>query len=465
VVDENDRLRKEVARLRSEMLNKSSGDILDQAVDVAGVRFLAVEFPTDDAKALREAADKLRDRMKSGVGILAARAADKVLLLAFVTDDLVASRGLRADVLVRETAKVLGGGGGGRPQLATAGGKDPERISRRSRGAGRVERMFPEPPRVASPASPRLRYTRTSFPSTPSPTGSHPFHAASPKVGALRVSLRTSCLLTVHADFSSPWPFSRLPVLSHAAERPRSPRSKWIHRAFKSEADWTAAKEKLVADVPLISKFEGRLAESPQTLLDGLGTYMRLGQSFERVYTYASQHFDEDTRVGRSQEMEQEADDVGQKLRTAASFVRPEIIALGKEKMEQYLAAEPRLADSRPYLENLVRWAPHTLNADEEKIVAQAGRLAGAPGDIRGVFVNAEIPYPSVTLSEARACGSTRRPTRSTAPPETEIVAFQAAAAHQTSDGRSARPLRSDEEPHLHAQRAKVRHMPRGRAL
>ncbi len=196
-----------------------------------------------------------------------------------------------------------------------------------------------------------------------------------------------------------------VPMLVHAAERSEVPAQyKWdLTALFKSEADWTAAKEKLVADVPLISKFEGRLGESAQTLYEGLSTYMQLGQSFERVYTYASQHFDEDTRVGRSQEMEQEADEVGQKLRTAASFVRPEIIALGKEKMERYLAAEPRLADYRPYLENLVRWAPHTLNADEEKIVAQAGRLAGAPGDIRGVFVNAEIPYPTVTLSDGQS--------------------------------------------------------------
>lgn len=194
-------------------------------------------------------------------------------------------------------------------------------------------------------------------------------------------------------------------VLGYAAERSEVPAQyKWdLTALFKSEADWTAAKEKLVADVPLIAKFEGRLAESPQTLLDGLGTYMRLGQSFERIYTYASQHFDEDTRVGRSQEMEQEADEVGQKLRTAASFVRPEIIALGKEKMEQYLAAEPRLAEYRPYLENLVRWAPHTLSADEEKLVAQAGRLAGAPSDIHGVFVNAEMPYPTVTLSDGQS--------------------------------------------------------------
>jgi alanyl-tRNA synthetase len=127
VVEDNERLKKELARMRSELLNQSSGDILDRVEQVDGVPFLAAEFPVSDVKALREAADKLRDRMRSGVGLLAARTEDKVALLAFVTDDLV-QRGLRADVLVREAAGILGGGGGGRPQLATAGGKDPEKI-------------------------------------------------------------------------------------------------------------------------------------------------------------------------------------------------------------------------------------------------------------------------------------------------------------------------------------------------
>jgi alanyl-tRNA synthetase len=66
--------------------------------------------------------------MKSGVGLLAARSGAKASLLAFVTDDLVESRGLSADALIKEVAPILGGGGGGRAQLATAGGKDPDRI-------------------------------------------------------------------------------------------------------------------------------------------------------------------------------------------------------------------------------------------------------------------------------------------------------------------------------------------------
>jgi len=128
VLDENERLKKEVAQLQRAILNQSSGDVMDRIETVDGVRFLAVEFPVSDAKALRDAADRLRDRMKSGVGLLAARGEDKAALLVFVTPDLVSERGIRADHLIKEVAKIIDGGGGGRPELATAGGKDMDKI-------------------------------------------------------------------------------------------------------------------------------------------------------------------------------------------------------------------------------------------------------------------------------------------------------------------------------------------------
>jgi alanyl-tRNA synthetase len=128
VVDENIRLKKELAQLQSAMVSASAGDVMDRVEMVDGVQLLASEFPVADAKALREAADRLRDRMKSGVGLLAARTEDKAALLVFVTEDLVKSRGLRADRLVKEMARIVNGGGGGRPELATAGGKDQDKI-------------------------------------------------------------------------------------------------------------------------------------------------------------------------------------------------------------------------------------------------------------------------------------------------------------------------------------------------
>jgi len=143
MLDENDQLKKEVARLRSAMLSGSTGDVLERIQNVDGVSFLATEFPVSDVGALREAADRLRDRMKSGVGLLAARTGEKAALLVFVTEDLVETRNLRADTFVKEVAKVVGGGGGGRPQLATAGGKDPGRIPEAlEQGRTILERML-----------------------------------------------------------------------------------------------------------------------------------------------------------------------------------------------------------------------------------------------------------------------------------------------------------------------------------
>ena len=83
----------------------------------------------------------------------------------------------------------------------------------------------------------------------------------------------------------------------------------------------------------------------------------------------------------------------------AAAFVRPEILALGSEKVRAFMAAEPKLAPYRPYLEDLLRYEPHTLSAGVERISAMTGRLSGAGPTIRGVLNDAEMPWPTITLS------------------------------------------------------------------
>ncbi|NNF05289.1 MAG: alanine--tRNA ligase, partial [Candidatus Eisenbacteria bacterium] len=128
MVDENDRLRKELAKLQQATMKQATGDLIDSVTEIEGIKFIAAEVPADSMDALRAAADRLRDQMKSGVGVLGANLGKKVSFLAFVTDDLVQERSLRADELVREVAKIAGGGGGGKPQLATAGAKDASKL-------------------------------------------------------------------------------------------------------------------------------------------------------------------------------------------------------------------------------------------------------------------------------------------------------------------------------------------------
>ncbi|MDE2835921.1 MAG: alanine--tRNA ligase, partial [Chloroflexota bacterium] len=101
--------------------------LLDEARDVGGVQVLAVRSDAPDAQALREMGDRLRDKLGSGVVVLGSVFNGRPGLLAMVTPDLV-ERGFDARAIVNEAARVMGGGGGGQPRLAQAGGRDASRL-------------------------------------------------------------------------------------------------------------------------------------------------------------------------------------------------------------------------------------------------------------------------------------------------------------------------------------------------
>ena len=120
-------LEKELDKLKAKLASGGGGrDVLAEAVDVGGVRLLATTLDVDDAKVLRETGDKLRDQLGSGVLVLAGVAPDKVMLVAMVTKDLLDR--FHAGKLLGVAAEILGGKGGGKPDLAQGGGKDAARL-------------------------------------------------------------------------------------------------------------------------------------------------------------------------------------------------------------------------------------------------------------------------------------------------------------------------------------------------
>ncbi len=119
-------LEKQLEQLRRKMAGDQSGDLLSKARDVNGKKVIASAVEIDDPKRLRELADKLRDRLGSGVVVLAAQQDGQVRLLAAVTKDL--AKQIHAGKLIGEIAPIVGGKGGGRPDMAQAGGKDPSKI-------------------------------------------------------------------------------------------------------------------------------------------------------------------------------------------------------------------------------------------------------------------------------------------------------------------------------------------------
>jgi alanyl-tRNA synthetase len=119
-------LEKELAELKGKLASGGSRDLMSEVIDVDGVKVLAVSTEIADAKTLRETGDKLRDRLGSGVLLLAGIEADKVSLLAMVTKDL--TKRFHAGNLLKAVAEILDGRGGGRPDMAQGGGKDPSKV-------------------------------------------------------------------------------------------------------------------------------------------------------------------------------------------------------------------------------------------------------------------------------------------------------------------------------------------------
>ena len=126
VQDQVKSLEKELAALKSKLASSQGDELAQQAVEIAGVHVLAATLDGADAKTLRETVDKLKDKLKSAAIVLAAVEGGKVSLIAGVTAE--ASKKVKAGELVNFVAQQVGGKGGGRPDMAQAGGTEPANL-------------------------------------------------------------------------------------------------------------------------------------------------------------------------------------------------------------------------------------------------------------------------------------------------------------------------------------------------
>ncbi len=126
MIERQKELERELESLRDKLNAEKSGELLAQTQDVAGVKVLATRVEGVDGKGLREFSDQVRDRLGSGVVVLGCESGGKANLLVAVSKDLTDR--LQAGRIIKDLAALVGGGGGGRPDLAQAGGSQPEKL-------------------------------------------------------------------------------------------------------------------------------------------------------------------------------------------------------------------------------------------------------------------------------------------------------------------------------------------------
>ena len=130
-------LHSENEKLKSRLANDSLGDVMNQVQEVAGVKLLAAKVADVDMNGLRNLGDQLKDKLGEGVIVLASVSDGKVNLMATATEE-AQKKGAHAGNLIKAIAGLVGGGGGGRPGMAQAGGKNPAGVEEALKKAGEV---------------------------------------------------------------------------------------------------------------------------------------------------------------------------------------------------------------------------------------------------------------------------------------------------------------------------------------
>ncbi len=201
--------------------------------------------------------------------------------------------------------------------------------------------------------------------------------------------------------------FTSFTLMTFAQERDRSKipdQYKWdLTAIYPSDQAWRAAKDQFVSELPKVRELQGTLGSSPKHLADVLELSSHLEKELNRLFVYAGLISDQDTRVSAYQAMKQEMLQLGAKFGAETAFIEPEILKIDKPTIDRFVAEEPRLKVYRQYLDDIQRRRAHTLDDAEEKLLAGAGVMAGAPASIFGIFADADFPYPTVVLSDGKS--------------------------------------------------------------
>jgi oligoendopeptidase F len=177
------------------------------------------------------------------------------------------------------------------------------------------------------------------------------------------------------------------------------PRTTWdLTEMFPTHDAFLEARAAVAARIPEIGACRGTLGQSADVLQRCLELGVELDRAYSKVAIYAFLAADKDLRDPAGQQMRAETQRIGVELGTAMSWVQPEILSVGAEKIESFIAAAPGLEPYTMLLRDTLGQAEHTLPPEEEELLSSVGLIAGKFSDVYGQLSTSDMPYPTVEL-------------------------------------------------------------------
>lgn len=169
---------------------------------------------------------------------------------------------------------------------------------------------------------------------------------------------------------------------------------------YATKKDWEAEIERLSGKADSLKAYEGKLGKNAKTLMKALDARSALSKDLSRAWTYASNIRNTNLGDPDGQVMVGRLQALFQSISANQSFMAPEIVALGKKRIERFIKNEPGLAKHALSLRNTLRQGEHVLSPETEEALSLMGTALSASQNARDILANAEIEWPKITLSD-----------------------------------------------------------------
>ncbi|BDR61059.1 oligoendopeptidase F [Lactobacillus xylocopicola] len=169
---------------------------------------------------------------------------------------------------------------------------------------------------------------------------------------------------------------------------------KWdLTRVFKADQDWEDEYHRLKQAIQQLTDLKADFTASGRNLYEGLSQILAVSRQLEQVYVYASMSSDVDTSNAHYLGYVARAQTIASQLEAATAFMNPAILSLTPAELAQFKQDEPRLENYDHLLEQIMRQRPHTLSAQEEKLIADAGEAMSSAENTYNVLTNSDMEY------------------------------------------------------------------------